>query len=89
MPITKSAIKEQRKNKRNRIVNKSFLSKLKTYVAKVRKSTDLAKAKEHLQLAIPIIDKAASKKIIHKNAANMYKSRLQKFVNKLGAQVNK
>ena len=81
MPVIKSAIKEQRKNKRNRIRNKAFLSKLKTCMAKVRKSADLKTAQENIKLAIPIIDKASSKGLIHKNAANRYKSRLQKFIN--------
>lgn len=83
MPITKSAIKELRKNKRNRIRNKSSLSKLKTYISKVRKSTDAATASKNLKLAVPVIDKAAKKGIIHKNAAARFKSRLQKFANKL------
>lgn len=44
---------------------------------------DAEQTKEALRAAIRKIDKAASKGVIHKNAANRYKSRLYKKVNSM------
>ena len=56
-----------------------FRSHLRTALRDVRSAigdNDLAAAKQALQQIISLIDKMASKGIIHRNAAGRYKSRL-------------
>lgn len=82
----KSAIKRDRQSKARYARNKGVRSKVKTAIKKVRtaiaeKSYD--KAKEALTSATPIIDKAASKKVIHRNTASRNISRLSKQVHAL------
>ena len=50
--------------------------------------TDLEKAKGLLTLTIKELDQAASKGLIHKNAAARKKSRLMRKFNQLTAAVN-
>jgi small subunit ribosomal protein S20 len=47
-------------------------------------ANDPVKAKEALLQAEKILDSTASKKVLHKNAAARYKSRLNKAVKALG-----
>lgn len=82
----KSAIKRDRQSKVRYARNKSVRSKVKTAIKKVEtaiaeKSYD--KAKGALASAIPIIDKAVSKNVIHRNTASRNISRLSKQVHAL------
>ena len=82
----KSAIKRDRQSKARYARNKSVRSKVKTVIKKVEtaiaeKSYD--KAKGALASAIPIIDKAVSKNVIHRNTASRNISRLSKQVHAL------
>ena len=78
-----SALKAHRQSLKNREHNRQFRSRLRTALKDVRTAleskdgTDLAKAKDALKKTISLIDKMASKGIIHRNAAGRYKSRLQ------------
>lgn len=84
----KSAIKRIKTNKKSTAINTSQKSAMRTAIKKVEvavTSNDAAAAKEALTSAIRKIDKAASKGLIHKNAANRHKSRLTKKVNALNA----
>ncbi|WP_033828362.1 30S ribosomal protein S20 [Bacillus andreraoultii] len=88
MANIKSAIKRIKTNEKSRALNISQKSAMRTAIKKVElavASNDTAAAKEALTLAIRKIDKAATKGLIHKNAANRYKSRLSKKVNTLHA----
>lgn len=83
----KSALKRIKQNKKKQLRNKSIRSGLRTFIKNVREAVeakDAVKAKEALQVAIPVIDKAATKGIIHANAASRNVSRLTKLVNTLG-----
>ena len=65
----------------------STLERPRTAVKAVRASieaNDPVKAKEALLQAEKILDSTASKKVLHKNAAARYKSRLNKAVKALG-----
>ena len=81
-------IKSQKKRiktaEKARIRNKAVRSELKTAVKKVRvavEANDAAAANEALNKASCLLDKAASKGIIHKNQAAERKSGIAKMVN--------
>jgi len=85
MPRTKSALKQWRKNLKRREINRRNLSRLRTYIKKLRRAIetgDAALAQELLPQTISIIDKSIQKGIIHRNTAARYKSRLTLLVNR-------
>ena len=74
-----SALKAHRQSVKNREHNRQFRSRLRSALKSVRAAiagNDLAGAKTALKQTISLIDKMASKGIIHRNAAGRYKSRL-------------
>ncbi|PYR40167.1 MAG: 30S ribosomal protein S20 [Acidobacteria bacterium] len=74
-----SALKAHRQSVKNREHNRQFRSRLRSALKSVRAAiagNDLAEAKTALKQTISLIDKMASKGIIHRNAAGRYKSRL-------------
>lgn len=83
MPIIKSAIKKARQDikarKRNQAVRLSFRDAVKD-VKKLASAGDPKKTGEALKKAYSEIDKAAKRKVLHKNAANRRKSRLAAFI---------
>src|SRR5688500_12415491 len=75
----KSQIKRIKTNEKARQRNKAVKSSLKTSIRKTREAVeagDLAKATELARAASKQLDKAASKGVIHKNAAANKKSAL-------------
>ncbi|HEX2769251.1 MAG TPA: 30S ribosomal protein S20 [Geobacteraceae bacterium] len=83
----KSAIKRIKQNEKKCERNKHMRSTLRTFIKRVReaaKGNDPAAAKEALAAAIPVIDSAASKGIIHPNNASRNVSRLTRLVGALG-----
>ena len=79
MPNTNSAKKRLRQNKKRRIHSKAIKSSLKTQLRKVHQAVDGndADARDSaFQAAVSSLDRAASKNIIHRNAAARLKSRL-------------
>jgi small subunit ribosomal protein S20 len=82
----KSAIKRIKQNEKRRLRNRHVRSTLRTFIKKVREAVagkDLAAAREALAAAIPVIDKAATKGVIHSSNASRSVSRLNKLVNTL------
>lgn len=80
---TKSAKKRHRQSLERRERNRSTKAALKTQLKKVRdavKGGDLAKAAEESRIVGKKLDLAASKKVIHKNAAARTKSRISALV---------
>jgi small subunit ribosomal protein S20 len=74
-----SALKAHRQSLKNREHNRQFRARLRGALKAIRASidaNDLAGAKAALKQTISLIDKMASKGIIHRNAAGRYKSRL-------------
>lgn len=76
MPILKSAIKKLRQDKKRAEVNQPYREKMRAAVKKMRQ----VKTKKALQAAFAALDKAAKRKVIHKNQAARLKSRLSKLV---------
>lgn len=69
----------ERKTEKNRKIKGQFRSAIKATKAAAAKG-DKDKAQEYLKKAIQALDKAAQKKVIHKNNAARNKSRLNKLV---------
>ncbi|MCR8645720.1 30S ribosomal protein S20 [Paenibacillus sp. N1-5-1-14] len=89
MPNIKSAIKRVKVSEKRRLRNASQKSALRTVVKTFETTVatnNVDSAKEALVLASKKLDKAASKGLIHKNAAARKKSRLAKKLNALSAQ---
>jgi len=80
MANIKSAIKRNRQNEKRALTNKGVRSRMRTYMKKALDDAGTDQSEESLRLAIKHIDKAASKGIIHRNAASRKKSRLTKTV---------
>ncbi|MDP3561448.1 MAG: 30S ribosomal protein S20 [Legionellaceae bacterium] len=88
MANIKSAIKRARQNVKLRQHNASARSMYRTYVKNVLKAVEtgnLEAARAAYVLAQPVIDKAASKGLLHKNKASRIKSRLSARVKSLVA----
>jgi small subunit ribosomal protein S20 len=85
----KSALKRIRSSARRRVRNQVYKSRTRTEVKKavqlLKVGKDVPAAAEQIRLASSQLDKAASKGIIHKNAAARKKSRLMKQLAKLQA----
>jgi small subunit ribosomal protein S20 len=74
-----SALKAHRQSLQNRERNRQFRARLRNALKSVRTAVDgndLTAAKAALKDTISLIDRMASKGIIHRNAAGRYKSRL-------------
>ena len=85
MPITKSAKKALRQNKRRRQRNLRQLNSVREIIKKVKKLIVENKKEEALKLlpqAYKVIDKAAKTGVIKKNNAARKKSRLTKLISK-------
>lgn len=76
---TKSALKANRQNIKRREANRQLRSRLRTSLKAIRASlddNDVDAAKAALSQTVSIVDKMATKGMIHRNTAGRYKSRL-------------
>jgi small subunit ribosomal protein S20 len=81
----KSALKANRQNIKRREHNRALRAKLRTGLKGIRKNLDAKNvegAKKSLQSLQSLVDKIATKGIIHKNTASRYKSRLAAKISK-------
>lgn len=86
MASHKSALKRVRQTTRRTEVNRRNLSRLRTQIKTLRKAIASGKpdeARNSLLATVSVIDASVTKGVIHRNAANRYKSRLTKHVNDL------
>ncbi len=82
----KSALKRIKQNEKRNERNRHVRSTLRTFIKRVREAVaakDATLARESLVAAIPYIDAAASKGVIHRSNASRNVSRLNKLVNTL------
>ena len=83
-----SALKAHRQNIKQREHNRQLRSRLRTALRDIRAaidSDDPEKVKDALRNTISLVDKMAAKKLIHRNTAGRYKSRLASRVAKKSA----
>lgn len=78
MPITRSALKALRKDHRRTKINKLIRLQYRTAVKKAQRFP----TKINLKMAYSVLDRAAKKKVIHKNKAARLKSKLAKIKSK-------
>ncbi|MDH3560350.1 MAG: 30S ribosomal protein S20 [Gammaproteobacteria bacterium] len=83
MANSAQATKRARQSENSRQRNASQRSRLRTSIKKVIaaiEAGDAGAAKEAYNAAVPVIDSATGKKLIHKNKAARHKSRLNQHI---------
>ena len=76
MPVTKSARKKLRKDRKREIQNRKTEASLEKFIRDTKKSPSVKKIEE----AFSLIDRASKRNIIHKNKAGRLKSSLSKLI---------
>lgn len=79
----KSALKRIRSNEAKRLRNRYQHKTTRTYIKRLRETTDKTEAEQLLKEVISMVDKLAKKNIIHNNKASNLKSSLTKKVSTL------
>ena len=79
----KSALKRIRSDKAKYLRNRYQAKSTRTFIKKLRSTTDKAEAEELLQQVSGMIDRLAKRNIIHKNKAANNKSKLARYVGNL------
>ncbi|GAB2615423.1 30S ribosomal protein S20 [Belliella aquatica] len=77
----KSALKRIRANEAKRLRNRYQAKTTRTFIKRLKLTTDKVEAQELLKKVTSMIDKLAKKNIIHKNNASNKKSKLTRLVN--------
>ncbi len=88
MPRLKSAIKRVKTSERNRLNNLVYKTQIKTVIKKVIdfvEKKDEKSAASTANEAFALIDRAATRKVIHLNNAARKKSRISKWLKTLGS----
>jgi small subunit ribosomal protein S20 len=86
MPTTKSATKRLRQSQEKRAMNRSVKRSIRSQYQKVIKAVetgDADQAEQELQQAAKQLDRAATRHVIHSNAAARTKSRLSAKIKKI------
>jgi small subunit ribosomal protein S20 len=79
----KSALKNIRSDKAKYLRNRYQTKSTRTFIKKLKETSDKKEAEELFQKVSGMIDKLAKKNIIHKNKAAHNKSKLARYVNSL------
>ena len=79
----KSALKRIRSNEAKKLRNRYQHKTARTFIKRLRETTDKAEAEKLLKEVSGMVDKLAKKNIIHANKASNLKSSLTKKVNAL------
>ena len=80
MPNIKSAKKRMQLSRVARSRNRVTRSRIRTAVRRVRNSGSRREADEHRRAAAALIDRAATRRIMHPNKAGRMKSQLDRMV---------
>ena len=86
MARIKSAVKNIRKSRKRRDINRARRSALRSQIRKMRRLLEKkngAEARKALPTALSTIDRAVGKGVLHRNAAARHKSRLMRHVTAL------
>ncbi len=85
MPNVKSAAKRARTNLKRRERNRRDRTRLRTAIKKVRQADSAESSRTALRDAESLLDRCATKGVIHANTAARHKSRLRAHVAALSA----
>ncbi len=80
----KSSLKRIRSNAAKRLRNRYQAKTTRTFIKRLRNAVSKEEALALLPKVTSMLDRLAKKNVIHKKKANNNKSKLAKFVNKLG-----
>ncbi len=83
MPNIKSAKKRMVLSGKARLRNRSERAKIRTAVKGVRATTSAKDAQEQLRSVVKLLDRAATKRLIHPNRVARVKSQLEKHTRSL------
>ena len=88
MANSKQQRKRVRVSERQRLENRRYRTQIKTLFRRLREATDAGEGEAveaaHRRLLV-IVDRAAAKRAIHRNAASRKKSQAARIVNRAGA----
>ena len=79
----KSAFKRMRISEKRRVVNRQNRKRLTTLIKRLRSAESKEEAQKLLPETVALLDRSASKKLIHRNKAANQKSNLTRLVNNL------
>ena len=80
----KSSLKRIRQTEKRRLHNRYYAKTMRNAVRKLRATTDQSTAIQMYPCVQKAIDKLAKMSVIHKNKASNLKSKLAKYIQKLG-----
>ncbi|MEQ9401921.1 MAG: 30S ribosomal protein S20 [Longimicrobiales bacterium] len=83
MPNIKSAKKRMQLSRVARVKNRAERARIRTAVKSVRTTTDAEAGQARLLDAVALLDRAATRRLIHPNRVARLKSQLQRHVNGL------
>lgn len=83
MPQHKSAAKRVRQNAKRRLRNRYHRARVRTLIKDLRSTTSREDAEPKLNTIKAQLDRMATKRLMHPNAAAHTKSQLEQFVNGL------
>ena len=86
MANTRSAQKRMRQDQKRNAQNKTQRSRMRTAIKKVTTETDPQKAEAEMKTTAAMLDRFASRRLIHPNKAARKKSQLARAVKNLGKQ---
>ena len=82
MPNIKSAKKRMELSRAARSRNRTTRSRIRTAIRRVREADSHARADELRRTAVALIDRAATRRVLHPNQAGRFKSQLDRLVRK-------
>ena len=80
MPNIKSAKKRMQLSREARSRNRIIRSRIRTAIRRVHEAESREQADEHRRTAVALIDRAATRRMIHPNKASRMKSQLDRLV---------
>ncbi|MEC7834323.1 MAG: 30S ribosomal protein S20 [Gemmatimonadota bacterium] len=83
MPNIKSAKKRMKLSAKARLRNRSERAKIRTAIKEVRATTSAKDSQEQLRGVVKLLDRAATKRLIHPNRVARVKSQLEKHTRSL------
>lgn len=84
LPNIKGSEKRMRQQRKRADRNRAQRSRMKTAIKKVMSATDPAEATDAYRETVAILDRYASRRLIHPNKANRKKSQLARRIAELG-----